>query len=222
MKHHISHAVICTTLLCLGLTAGTVVQAATKVSSGGGREAFFRCKDAQGQVHFSDSMPPECMNLDTEVLSERGNVMRVIPGAAALAEKAARKNADEAEAKAKADAAMRDRMLVEAYLSVKEIEALRNQRLELLDAQMRVDEQNMSAFKDRENRLLRQIERYKPYSDKPNASPIPDHFAEDMVNLIKSRDTTQERMSNRLAERRDVEAKFASDIQRFKELKGDK
>lgn len=202
------------TLLCFGM--GTSLAA----TAGGGREAFFRCKDEKGQVHFGDSMPPECMNRDTEVLSDRGNVIRVIEGADALAEKAARKNADEAAKKAKDDAAMRDRMLVEAYLSVKEIENLRDQRLGLIDAQMRFDEQNLSAYKDREQRLLRQIERYRPYNDKPNATPVPDHMAEDMVNLIKSRDTTAERMAGRLTERRDLETKFASDIQRFKELKG--
>jgi hypothetical protein len=218
MKQHLSELALITTLLGLGLTASMNATAAT----GGGREAFFRCKDAKGQTHFGDSMPPECFDQDTEVLSERGNVIRVIPGAAALAEKAASKSADEAAAKAKADAAMRDRMLVEAYLSVKEIESLRNQRLELLDSQMRVDEQSLTGLKDRESRMLRQLERYKPYSAKPNATPVPDHVAEDMVSLLRSRTTTGERMAKRLTERREVETKFASDIQRFKELKGDR
>jgi len=202
------------TLLCVGMST------APAATGGSGREAFFRCKDEKGQVHFGDSMPQECLNRDTEVLSDRGNVIRVIEGADALAERAARKSADDAAKKAKDDAAMRDRMLVEAYLSVKEIETLRDQRLGLLDAQMRFDEQNLLAYKDREQRLLRQIERYSPYNDKPNATPVPDHMAEDMVNLIKSRDTATEHIASRLAERHELENKFASDIQRFKELKG--
>ncbi len=189
--------------------------------SGGGREAFFRCKDAQGQTHFGDSQPPECLSYDTEVLSQNGNVIRVIDGANTLAHKAANHGNEIAEQKAREAAALRDRMLIEAYLSVGEIESLRDQRLDLLDAQTRLDQQNLTAFTEREQRLMRQLERFRPYNDKqPKALPVPDHLAEDMVNLVKSRDTTAERIERRQAERQALQEKFASDVHRFKELKG--
>lgn len=204
------------TAICLYSVAGMAAG-----GSGGSREAFFRCKDAQGQTHFGDSMPPECQSFDTEVLSQNGNVVRVIDGADTLARKAANRGNEIAEQQARDAAALRDRMLIEAYLSVGEIESLRDQRLELLDSQTRLDQQNLTAFKEREQRLIRQLERFRPYNDKqPNALPVPDHLAEDMVNLVKSRDTTAERIEKRQAERQALREKFASDIQRFKELKG--
>lgn len=198
----------------------SALQAAGATSGGGGREAFFRCRDAKGQTFFGDSMPAECQNLDTEVLSERGTVLRVIDGATSRAEKAQRKNADDAAKKAQQDAQMRDRMLVEAYLSVTEIERLRDQRLGLVESQIRIDQQNLTALQDREQRLLKQVQRYRPYSDKANASPIPDHIAEEMVNVVKSGAVTNERILAKQAEQQDLETKFASDIKRFKELKG--
>lgn len=195
--------------------------AATNSSGkGGGREAFFRCKDAKGQTFFGDSMPSECQNLDTEVLSDRGTVLRVIEGAQTRAANEQRRSADEADKKAKQDAAMRDRMLVEAYLSVKEIESLRDQRLALLEAQVRLDEQNLSALQDREQRLLNQVQRYRPYSDKPSAGPIPDHIAEEMVSVVKSGAVTRDRIIAKQAEKQELLAKFESDIKRFRELKG--
>jgi len=213
-----SLAGICTLLLC-AITISAM--AANKGGGSGGREAFFRCKDGNGQNHFSDSMPPECQNYDTEVLSQSGNVLRVIDGAKSLANKAANYDQEAAAEKAREAAALRDRMLIEAYLSVGEIESLRDQRMELLDAQNRVDQQNLTAFKDREQRIIRQLERFRPYNDKqPNALPIPDHLAEDMVSLVKSRDTTTARIDKRLVERQSLQEKFASDIQRFRELKG--
>lgn len=208
-------------LLSLCLHGTLVLAAGGNSGSGGGREAFFRCKDAQGQTHFGDSMPAECQSFDTEVLSQNGNVIRVIDGASTLARKAANQGNEIAEQKAREAAALRDRMLIEAYLTVGEIESLRDQRLDLLDAQTRLDEQNLAAFKDREQRLVRQLERFRPYNDKqPKALPVPDHLAEDMVNLVKSRDTTAERIERRKAERQTLTEKFASDVQRFKELKG--
>ena len=200
-----------------------VLGASKPVSSGGsgsGREAYFRCRDAKGQTFFGDSVPAECQDLDTEVLSERGTVLRVIDGASSRVEKAQRKAADDAAKKAKDDALMRDRMLVEAYLSVQEIERLRDQRLALVDSQIRIDQQNLSALSDREQRLMRQVQRYRPYNDKPAAGPIPDHIVEEMVNVVKSGTVTQERIANKQGEQQELQAKFASDIKRFKELKG--
>ncbi len=208
--------------LAVGLliTLPLVTAYAANNSGGGGREAFYRCRDAKGQTHFGDNMPMECQNLDTEVLSDRGTVLRVIEGAASRAANQQRRAADEAAKKAQQDAAMRDRMLVEAYLSVQEIESLRDQRLGLVEAQIRVDEQNLTALKDREQRLLRQVQRFKPYSDKPNAGPMPDHITEEMVSVVKSGTVTHQRIIDKQAEKQEAQAKFASDIKRFKELKG--
>lgn len=211
MKH-------CSYWLLLGLLPLVAIAAPTK--GGSGREAFFRCKDAKGQTFFGDSMPSECQNLDTEVLSDRGTVLRVIEGAQTRAINDQRRSADEAEKKARQDAAMRDRMLVEAYLSVKEIESLRDQRLGLLDAQVRLDEQNLTALQDREKRLLNQVQRYRPYSEKPNAAPLPDHVAEEMVSVVKSGAVTRDRIISKQAEKQELQTKFEGDIKRFKELKG--
>jgi Domain of unknown function (DUF4124) len=185
-----------------------------------GREAYYRCRDAKGQTFFGDSLPQQCLDLDTEVLSDRGTVLRVIDGAASRAAKAQSKAADDAARKGKQEAQMHDRMLVEAYLSVKEIESLRDQRLALVESQIRIDEQNLSALKEREQRLVRQIQRFRPYSDKPNAGPMPDHIVEEMVSVVKSGAVTQQRIASKQAEQQDLQTKFSNDINRFKELKG--
>jgi hypothetical protein len=213
----LKHRVACL-LIAQGVLA--VPSVAMAAGGGGGREAFFRCRDAKGQTYFGDSVPSECQDIDTEVLSDRGTVLRVIDGASTRVQKAQQKSADDATKKAHDDALMRDRMLVEAYLSVQEIERLRDQRLGLVEAQLRVDQQNLSALQDREQRLLKQVQRFKPYSDKASASPVPDHIAEEMVNVVNSGTVTKERIVSKQSEQTDLQIKFASDIKRFKELKG--
>src|SRR5690606_28603010 len=114
----------------------------------------------------------------------------------------------------------RDRMLLETYLSVADIERLRDQRLDLLVAQYKVTEQNIENLRERQRRLESQIARFKPYSDKANAPPLPDHLAEEMVNTVNSLRTYQEMLTNNKREQADLIASFEEDIKRFKELKG--
>ncbi|HEX7011440.1 MAG TPA: hypothetical protein VF161_01770 [Steroidobacteraceae bacterium] len=184
------------------------------------REAFFRCKDQTGQTYYSDSMPQECMGLDTEVLNERGMVVRVIEGEAS---RAARLKREAAEAKLREEREkrlQRDRNLIETYLTVEDIERLRDQRLELLKAQYRVTEQNIANLRERQSRLETQIARFRPYSDKPNAPPLPDHLAEEIVNTVNSLRVYEESLEKNRAEQEQLKAEFAADIKRFKELKG--
>jgi hypothetical protein len=184
------------------------------------REAFFRCKDQSGQTHFGDSMPPECLGQDTEVLNENGMVLRVIEAEATRA-KRLQLEAEEAKVrKVKDQRALRDRTLIETYLSVDDIERLRGQRLEQLSAQYRVTEQNISNLRDRQTRLENQIARFKPYSDKPNAPPLPDHLAAEMVNTVNGMRVYQESLQANRQEQVELNAAFDADIKRFKELKG--
>jgi hypothetical protein len=111
-------------------------------------------------------------------------------------------------------------MLIDTYLSVEDIERLRNQRLELLEAQVNVTKQNMVAMRDRQVKLQDQVTRFRPYSDDPEAPPLPDHLAEDMVNTVRSLQTYQKSIVSKLAEQEQLKAEFTRDIARFKQLKG--
>lgn len=193
---------------------------AAQQSAGSSREAFYRCKDGRGQTHYGDSMPPACAGYDTEVLNDNGIVLRLIEGDATRRSRIARE-AEEAKARrVREEREQRDRMLIETYLSVEDIERLRDQRLELLVAQHRLTEQNIVSLRDRQGRLENQIARFKPYSDKPNAPPLPDHLAEEMVNTVNGLRVYQESLANNRKEQAALKASFEADIRRFKELKG--
>jgi hypothetical protein len=110
--------------------------------------------------------------------------------------------------------------LSETYLSVEDIERLRDQRIEMLVAQFRVTEQTLANMRERQARLETQVARFKPYSDKPGAPPLPDHLAEEMVNTVKGVRVYQESLEKNRAEQADVKSTFGADIKRFKELKG--
>ena len=179
-------------------------------------EAAFRCKDAKGQTHLGQAIPAPCLEQDVEVLDNTGRVVRVIPGRQALEQVAEQKAAEEAAKLA----AQRDRTLLATYLSVADIERLRDQRLELLDQQSRVTGQYIANLREREARLMADVQRYRPYSDKPKAPPLPDHVAEDIVNTVNGLQVYQQELAKITDEQQRLRAEFDADITRFKELQG--
>jgi len=207
--------------MAIALSGITIAAAApAQRASPPSREAFYRCKDSAGQTYYGDSKPVACDGYDTEVLNDRGMVMRIIEGNQSRAARERREIAEKRARKEREASEQRDKMLIETYLTVEDIERLRDQRLEQLDAKYRLTEQNISNLRERQARLQSQIARFKPYNDKPNAPPLPDHLAEEMVNTVNGVNVYQETLAKTRAEQAQIKASFDADIARFKELKG--
>jgi hypothetical protein len=208
--------IIATTIVLVAMAHATAAAAQSRAS----REAFFRCKDRNGQTHYGDSVPPQCAGMDTEVLNDRGMQVRLIEGEGTRLKRLEREAVEAKARKEREQRALRDRTLTETYLTVEDIERLRGQRLEQLDAMYRVTEQNLSSLRERQTRLESQIARFRPYSDKPNAPPLPDHLASEMVNTVKGLRVYQESLAANRKEQKELNEQFDSDVRRFKELKG--
>ena len=202
----------------VALFAVTTVYAQGKPSNA--REAFYRCKDSKGQTHYGDSLPPACTGFDTEVLNERGMLIRLIEGDRTRAARLEREATESKARKEREAREQRDRMLIDTYSTIADIERLRDQRLELLVSQYRITEQNIKNLRERQTRVEQQISRFKPYNDQSNAPPLPDHLAEELVNLVNGMRVYQESLVKNKQEQAQVKSNFASDIRRFKELKG--
>lgn len=198
----------------------TAVHTVAATAQDRAHEAFFRCKDRNGQTHYGDSVPPQCAGLDTEVLNDRGMTLRVIEGEKTRAARLEREAVEAKARKEREQRQLRDHTLIETYLTVEDIERLRDQRLEMLVAQSRVTEQNIESLRERQTRLEAQIGRFKPYSDKPNAPPLPENMAAEMVNTVNSLRVYHESLVANRKEQTQLRESFAADIKRFKELKG--
>lgn len=205
-------------LLVSAVTVPIVAQAQRSGSSQS-REAAFRCVDPAGRTRIGDAVPAECMGQDIEVLNERGTVVRVIEGDASRAARLAREAAEAEAQRIRQEQEQRDRMLLDTYVSVQDIERLRDQRLDLLEAQIRVTEQNIETMKVRQQRIEQQIARFKPYSDTPGAPPLPEHIAEELVNTVNSINVYREQIADKESEQAELRESFARDIARYRQLK---
>jgi len=208
--------------IAAALMAAWPLLAATKSASGArkSKEAYFRCKDASGQTYYGQSIPSECMDFDVEVLDHSGHVVRVIEGRKTLVEHQQQQAEADAQKKAQEAAGQRDRTLLATYLTVADIERLRDQRLGQLQAQAHVTSQYIVNLKERESRLISDAAKYKPYASSPNAPPVPDHVAEEMVNTINGLKVYQEELAKSTNDQVRLRDEFESDIARFKQLKG--
>jgi hypothetical protein len=210
--------ILAATIAALLVTAAPPALAARKTpaSQEPHSEAMYRCRDAQGRLQVGQSIPPECMDLDVEVLDRNGQVTRTIPGRRSL-EQLSQQKAVEDAAKARVQ---RDKTLLATYLSVADIERLRDQRLELLEQQSRTTHQYITNLRDRQARLMVDVQRYRPYNDSPKAPPLPDHVSEDIVNTVNGLQVYEQELTKLTADQEQLRAEFAADVARFKELKG--
>lgn len=201
-------------LTCCAVALGANAQSDKK------REAYYRCQDAAGKKHLGTSMPTACQGRDTEVLNDRGTVLRVIEGASTRANRIESEASEAEQQRIREQQIQRDKVLIETYLSVAEIESLRDQRLDIIDSQLLVAEQHIGTLRTRLASLREQVQRFKPYSDKPNAPPMPDPIAQDLIGTVKAIDIDTQTIQIKQDEKKNLTVNFAQDILRFKELKG--
>ena len=112
----------------------------------------YRYTDANGVVRYSDSIPPELASRDRDILNDQGVRVGFEEGEITEEEQAeiARLVAiAETEQRAKEETARRDNILLETYLSVDDIEDLRDRRLELLESQIKVTELYLNNLRKR-------------------------------------------------------------------------
>jgi hypothetical protein len=214
------HQFIVRALLALSVAAllasPAVIAATNKKPATKSGEAVYRCKDAHGRSIMGQAIPPECMDADVDVLDKTGRVVRTIPGRRSMEQI----NQQKAEAEAGVAAQQRDRTLLATYLSVEDIERLRDQRVEQLEQQALVTRQYITNLRAREARLMQDVQRYRPYSGKPNAPALPEQLAAELVNTVNGLQVYEQEMAKNMTEQQQLRAEFDADISRFKELKG--
>ena len=179
---------------------------------------LYRWVDKNGQVHYGDSIPPEYAEQDRDVLNRQG-----VP----VAHEEGLVTPEEARAKAAADKAakdiqvqkQRDRTLLQVYQSVEEIEVLRDRRLELIEAQLTIQEQSLANLRAKRALYEKQAGRFLPRSKEPDAQPLPNELGLDMQRAASDIVTQQQNLEKKRLERETIRTTFGADIRRFKELK---
>jgi hypothetical protein len=156
------------------------------------------------------------------VLNSQGVPVGSVPGRRTpeqLAAEAARHADEERTRLAAVQSRLRDQNLLATYLTVEEIEALRDRRADILDGQARVATAYLEQLRARQRELEQKVQRFRPYNTSPNAPQLPEPLAEDLVRTANDVATQQRNLELKRQDLETMKAQFASDIARFRQLK---
>jgi Domain of unknown function (DUF4124) len=206
----------------LGLLAAAALAAAVAYAapqSGSSKSSTpgkttYRWVDDQGVVHYGDQIPAQYAGKEREVMNPQGVPVGHVEG---------QKSPDELAQEARERAAVikqkqHDTFLVTTYTSVKDIEALRDARLEQLKTQRAAGQQYIESLKARLGTLQTRAMTFRPYSANAAARPMPDDLAEDLVRTLSEMNTQTGALARESEEETQLRAQFQADIERYREL----
>jgi hypothetical protein len=170
--------------------------------------------DKNGERHYGDSVPPEYAQQERRVLNNQGVEIQRVD-----AEKNPQQLAeDRKRAQAVEDRAQHDRFLLTTYTSTKDIERLRDERLDQIDGQIKATMAYIDSLDARLKTLQQRALNFKPYNIKPDARRMPDDLAEQLVRASNEERTQRRSMDRHKQEQVSVRAQFEADIARYREL----
>ena len=174
----------------------------------------YRWVDEQGVVHYGDNIPPQYASQDRTILNAQGVEVGHLDKQKTPEEEAVAARARDVLMKQK----QHDAFLVSTYTSVKDIEALRDARLDQLKSQRAAAEQYVESLRSRLSSLQSRALAYSPYSDRKDAWRMPDDLAENLVRTVNELRVQSSALLAKGAEETVLRTQFQADIERYREL----
>jgi hypothetical protein len=174
----------------------------------------YRWVDDQGVVHYGDNIPPQYASQDRTILNSQGVEVGHLDAQKTPEQEAVATREREALMKQR----QHDAFLVSTYTSVKDIEALRDARLDQLKGQHTAAEQYVESLRARLATLHARALSYHPYSSQTNAWRLPDDLAENLVRTVNELRVQSTALTAKGAEETALRTQFEADIERYREL----
>ena len=202
-------------LMLAGMFLAGTAHGQSRSTSSEGKPKTYKWVDEKGVTHYGDSVPAEYSQREQRVLNSQGVEVQKHPAEMSPAEAAAYA----AKQKEEAQRRQHDMFLIATYPSVKDIETVRDNRLEQINGQVSASEAYVVTLNTRLDGLKQRSLSYAPYNTNPGARRMPDDLAEEMVRTMSELRTQSSALAQRRTELQGVIDQFDRDIKRFKELR---
>lgn len=177
---------------------------------------MYKWVDKNGVTQYGSSIPPEYASQSSEQLNAQGQVISTQSAQKSpeqLAAEAAAQQKAQQQAQAQAAQAASDKVLLDTYTSVADIERDRDSKLQAMDAQINVlngsitsAQGTLADFQGRANEITQR--------NKPIPPDLQKHIDAAKQQLIAN----QQELLAQQQDRQRLSDKFAADITRFKQL----
>ena len=200
--------------MALGLMLGLVSLSSGGLAAETNHATTYKWVDEQGIVHYGDSIPPQYAEKEHQLLNKQG----VEVGHTEAQKTPEQLAIDAREHDAVVKQQQHDSFLLATYTSVKDIESLRDVRLDQLQGQRTAAEQYVENLHSRLVALQGRVEHFRPYNARSDARRIPDDLAEDLVHTLNEMRTQSKALTAKNQEVAALKEQFDLDINRYREL----
>jgi len=184
-----------------------------------GEAKSYRWVDKNGQVHYSDHLPPQETDRAYSVINQGGVTVDSVDRAKTKEELAEeqRKQQQEAEQKQRArKQAEYDNILLDTYSKVSDLEDTRDRYIATLEGAIKVAQHKLSNL----NSELEQRRKSAANLER-DGKPVSDELSKDIAILQTQVDRENSFIQAQRSQQADLRKKFAADIERYKKLKGE-
>jgi hypothetical protein len=175
----------------------------------------YRWVDDKGIIHYGDRIPAGDSQKERTILNREGVEVGRLDAQKSPAQIAEQLRREQEQSHLQ----QHDNFLLTTYTSAKDIEDLRDARLEQLNGQHVAAQQYVETLNSRLTALQAQAMRFKPYNTRPDARKMPDDLAENLVRALSELRTQRNTLAAKDKEEAAVRTEFDSDIQRYKALR---
>ena len=173
--------------------------------------------DDEGQIQYSDQVPPAQTQRVRRVYSDQGQFVSVIEGPRSDEQREIDKQSadlDAQEMREKEAEKWYDRMLLGTFLSVKDLEDARDSQISFIDSAIVISEHKLSDLR----KVLAKLDRDAELIEEQGKEP-PKWIATRKKSTVEKIKFLKEHLAKKAKEKQTTAERFTADIQRFRRLK---
>jgi len=177
----------------------------------------YKWTDGEGNLHYSDALPPEAAKYGYEIVNPQGVVIKHVDRAKTAEERAAAKAeiAKAQAAKDSADARVRnDKQLLAAYPTEDDLKRAQHQQADMMDTNLTSARVSLQS----QEKSLAELLGHAAELDS-NGKPIPPVLTKKITDMRKQVDEQRTYISRKQKERDDTVAHFDDDLAHYRALK---
>jgi chromosome segregation ATPase len=179
-------------------------------------ERMYKWVDANGQVHYSNQLPPDAAQREREVINEQGRTLKVYQAPLSPEEKVEAKRLAELDARKKELAEKRanhDRSLLATYSNIKDMYKARDGKISAIESLIQLTNSRISSTQIRQQRLTEEAANYER-----SGKQLPASLLSQISNLRNQVERNKEFVDDKKREIEDIRLQYDSDIRRYTEL----